>query len=84
MNPKQSMKRKLANTKFDKLVAEAKVKKLEAQLAKQSEILAILKKHAKKVSEVPGQEKEPDIQITVMPEADEEYETIMKWLEEEE
>lgn len=57
---------------------------MKRKLAKQSEILAILKKHAKKVSEVPGQEKEPDIQITVMPEADEEYETIKNWLEEEE
>lgn len=50
----------------------------------EDEVLSILKKHAKKISEVPGQEKEPDIQITVMPEADEEYVIIKKWLEEEE
>lgn len=42
-----------------------------------------MKKHAKKIAEFPGQEKEPDIQITVMPEADEDYETIINWLEEE-
>lgn len=50
----------------------------------QETILGILKKRAKKIAEFPGQEKEPDIQITAMPEADEEYETIINWLEEEE
>ena len=49
----------------------------------ENKVLAILKKHAKTIAEFPGQEKEPDIQITVMPEADEDYETIRKWLGEE-
>ena len=54
-----------------------------ARCAKERKVFSILKKHARKISEIPGQEKEPDIQITIMPEADKEYETINKWLEEE-
>lgn len=54
-----------------------------AMCAKERKVFSILKKHAKKIDAFPGQEKEPDIQITVMPEADGEYETIKKWLEEE-
>lgn len=53
-------------------------------LERQSKVLDILRKRAKKIAEFPGQEKEPDIQITVMSEADGDYEAIMKWMEEEE
>ena len=46
------------------------------------QVLDILRKHAKAVPMAPGEEKQPDIIITIMPEADEEYEIIKQWMEE--